>query len=88
MERSRRAPFGIERGTRIVQDGKLVGLISSAKPEGDVIDQIQLPDGTVVAVVTIAAWSGSSGTMSYRILAKRNNVYHDRTASGGVVACR
>lgn len=88
VERSRRAPFSIERGTRIVQDGKVVGLISSAKPEGDVIDQIQLPDGTVVAIVTIAAWSGSSGTMSYKILAKRNNVYHDRTASGGVVACR
>lgn len=87
VERSRRAPFSLVK-SRIMQDGKVIGVISSTKPEGDVIDQIQLPDGTVVAIVTIAAWSGSSGTMSYKILAKRNNVYHDRTASGGVVACR
>jgi hypothetical protein len=87
VERSRRAPFSIS-GSRIIQDGKAIGTISTTKPDGDVIDQIQLPDGTVIAVVKIAEWSGSSGTMSYKILAKRNNVYHDRTANGGVVACR
>ena len=87
VERSRRSPFSIS-GSRIVQDGKFIGTINTAKPDGDVIDQITLPDGTVIAVVTIAAWSGSSGTMSYKILAKRNNVYHNRTANGGVAACR
>jgi len=94
VERSRRAPVEQTFNRRlnrvdVIQDGKLLGYLPSAgNVSGRVTYQVFLPGGLVIAVITVEAWSGGGNTTPYRILTKRTNVNHDRTASGGVESCR
>lgn len=95
VERSRSRPVVLENNrklhrTDIFQDGKLIGYLGDL---GNVKDRaswdVHLPDGLVVADFAVDSWmSAGSGTMTYKILVKRDNTYHDKSAAGGVEACR
>ena len=95
VERSRSRPVVLENDrklhrTDIFQDGKLIGYLGDL---GNVKERaswdVHPPGGLAVADFAGDSWmSDASGTMTYKILVKRDNTYHDKSAAGGVEACR
>lgn len=78
--------------TEIVQGSQLIGYLN---PMGDEKGRsnwaVILPDGMTIAEVVIEAWMADSPgarDISYKLLVKKDNKYHTRSAVGGVPAAQ
>ncbi|WP_210516810.1 hypothetical protein [Hymenobacter terricola] len=74
--------------TEIQQGGTVIGYVGTvSKPKGIATCDILLPDGMVVASLNIDAWMADNPgarDMTYKMLVKKNNQYHNRSVVGGV----
>lgn len=72
----------------VVQSGTMVGYLHDM---GTINDRstwgVHLPDGTAIAEMSIESWM-SGRDMTYALLTKRDNKYHNRSAVGAVAACQ
>ncbi|WP_162910679.1 hypothetical protein [Hymenobacter oligotrophus] len=74
--------------TEIVQGNQVIGYLSPLENDkGRVKWDVRLPDGMSVAEMNIEAWMADAPgarDISYKILVKKNNQFHTRSAVGGV----
>ncbi|UPL49612.1 hypothetical protein [Hymenobacter sublimis] len=97
VDRSRSNQAGISynkrtKRTEIVQGDKVIGYLNPVSNESGRSNwAIVLPDGLSIAEVTIEAWMADSPgarDITYKMLVKKDNKYHNRSAVGGVAAAQ
>lgn len=97
VERARRGPAAIAfnkrtQRTEIIQDDKVIGYLSLiSNDKGRSNWAVVLPDGLTIAEVNIEAWMADSPgarDITYKMLVKKDNKYHNRSAVGGVRAAQ
>ncbi|OON66878.1 hypothetical protein [Hymenobacter sp. CRA2] len=78
--------------TEIRQSGTVIGYLNPGSQEkGRANFTVTLPDGMTIAEFAVEAWMADSPgarDISYKLLVKKNNQYHTRTAVGGVSAAQ
>jgi hypothetical protein len=97
VDRSRSSQAGISynkrtQRTEIVQGDKVIGYLNPmSNDKGRSNWAVVLPDGLTIAELNIEAWMADSPgarDITYKVLVKKDNQYHNRSAVGGVGAAQ